>query len=110
MSIFCSMKGIGDEWDSKPSHRPLRYRGSHIFPSAKDEHGGSVDLAYIARHITRDRKDNRSEKSPLHPWLRFGVSVDNQSSGETVVLSRKQVADLVEQLKWFLRESEAKKK
>lgn len=108
MSIFCSMKGIGDDFDSKPGHRPLRYRGSHIFPSAKDGHAGSIDLAFIARHISRDRKDNRSEDAPLHPWLRFGLSRENGGAGFTVILSRKQVADLAEQLNWFLKESEPK--
>lgn len=108
MSIFCGMKGIGDDFDRR-SQRPFRYRGSHIFPSAKDDHAGSIDLAYIGRHITRNGKDDRSDDSPLHPWLRLGVACQDNSAGETVILSRKQVADLAEQLNWFLKESEGPK-
>lgn len=105
MSIYCSMEGIGDEWDAKRKEKPLRYGGSHLFPKASDPRGGRVDLAFIARHITRDGKDDRPENSPMHPWLRFGVSSEDNESGDTILLTREQVQKLRDQLDWFLKES-----
>ena len=102
MSIYCSFGGIGDVTD-KPNSRkkPMRYQGSHVLPSRGDEHCGSVYLAYIPSHI---RRGNRlpPKNGNLRSWLRLGVASDDDTTGEVVVLSRKQVEKLHDDLGWWL--------
>lgn len=66
---------------------PIVYRGSHVLPSAaSDPRGGSVDLALIPGHITRNGRDDGPDDGAPWPYLRLGVN------GETVVLDRAGVA------------------
>lgn len=105
MSIYCSFGGIDDEADRPRSRKkPIRYLGSHILPSEKDEHCGRVDLAYIPPHISRGRRQ-RSEDGPLWPWLRLGVAERDMTSGETVILNRGQVKMLRDSLNWWLKQT-----
>ena len=84
MSIYCSFGCIDDESDRPRSRkRPIRYQGSHVLPGEKDEHSGSVDLAYIPPHISRGRRKG-SEDGAFWPWLRMGIAEKNMSAGETV--------------------------
>ena len=74
MSIYCSFFSVDDENDRPRSRqKPIRYQGSHVLPSEKDEHCGSVDLAYIPPHIERGRR-KRSEDAPFWPWLRMEIT------------------------------------
>lgn len=107
MSIYCSMEGIDAECGKPSKNRPLQYQGSHVLPRDRDKRAGSVDLAYIPPHITRNGKDTRSEDAPIHPWLRLGVSVDNYACRNTVILTRIQVEKLREQLDWWLKASQS---
>ena len=105
MSIYCSFGCIDDESDRPRSRkRPIRYQGSHVLPGEKDEHSGSVDLAYIPPHISRGRRKG-SEDGAFWPWLRMGIAEKNMSAGETVILNRKQVEELRDSLNWWLEQS-----
>lgn len=75
---------------------PLVYQGSHIVPDGSDERGGSVHLALIPSHVTRDGRDDQPEDGAPWPFLRFGV---NES---TVVLTRPHVEQIVESLSQWL--------
>lgn len=56
---------------------PIAYRGSHVLPSEGDPRCGSVDLAEVPPHITRDGRDDgpEDEWTPW-PFLRLGVGVE----------------------------------
>lgn len=110
MSIFCSFGSIDDERDRPGSRKkPIRYQGSHILPSEKDEHCGSVNLAYIPPHISQGSRKG-SEDGPFWPWLRVGVAKENMSSGETVILNWRQAKQLRDHLDWWLEYSNPDRK
>ena len=119
MSIYCSTWGLGDECkprckrmtkdgpksyifdDSKPctcGQTPIKYQGSHVVPSKKDERGGCFGFSLIPEHITRNGKDNGKRKPP---FLRFHM---NQ---ETVILTREHIAEMNELLTWWLAETKS---
>lgn len=75
---------------------PLVYHGSHVLPSEDGERGGSVDLALIPSHITRDGRDDQPEDEKPWPFLRFGVNE------ETVVLTLRNVRQIHETLTEWL--------
>jgi hypothetical protein len=82
---------------------PLKYQGSHMLPSESDERDGWVDIAAIGKHV-RYWRDNpngsvSSEPEGYEPFLRFGVN------GETVVLTRRNAAQIAKTLAWFLHET-----
>jgi hypothetical protein len=84
--------------DSKPctcGSTPIRYQGSHILPSDRDERGGGLDLGAIPRHITRNGRDNATGNG-WHKWLRIGIDDGKKHSG--VVLTLKQVEKLRDSL------------
>jgi hypothetical protein len=98
---------------------PLIYQGSHVLPSDEDPKGGSVEIASIGDHITRDGRDDAKEGEPKD-WLRLGVS--NEASQETnedgspyikagdatVVLTRPHVEILRDELTaWLERKPES---
>lgn len=74
---------------------PIKYQGSHVFPSDDDPRGGQFHVAYIPGYIRRDGRDVVDDDG-VWPWLRVSVN------GETVILGREQVravyADLHEWL------------
>jgi hypothetical protein len=79
---------------------PYEYRGSHILPAEGDPRGGgSVQLAEIASHITRDGRDDQPEDGAPWPWLR--LSVDQAD----VLLSRDQAREMHERLGAWLEQT-----
>lgn len=123
MSIYCSIFDFGHEHkprckrmrklragvyerdDSIPctcGDSPIRYQGSHVLPSAKDERGGIFGIAAIPNHITRDGRDDRPENGKWYPWLR--VSLD-EAPKSAVILTRAQVKELRDSLNHWLQKS-----
>lgn len=76
MSIYASIPGIGDPGDDEALGKPWIYQGSHILPDEDDPRGGSISLAIIPSHITRDGRDNQPEDGRPWPWLRLSVDTD----------------------------------
>lgn len=95
---------------------PYVYEGSHVLPSATDRKGGSLDLAMVPAHITRDGRDDGAEGPK--DWLR--LSLTNQASTEqyegkpyvpagasTIVLNRRHAEELRDALTdWLEREED----
>jgi len=75
MSIYASIPGLGDFDDDEEVGAPFLYRGSHILPANSDPRGGSVGLALIPSHITRDGRDDQPEDGTPWPWLRLNLDV-----------------------------------
>jgi hypothetical protein len=99
---------IGDDSAERELGSPWVYQGSHVLPSADDRRGGSIDVAAIPDHITRDGRD----EGP-HDWLRLSVDSedsDTQHDGKpyvaggraVVVLDRRQVEELRDTLSAWL--------
>ena len=102
MSIYCSFGGIDDERDRPRSRKkPIRYQGSHVLPSNKDERRGRLSLAYIPPHVRRGKR-RRAEDAPFWPWLRIGVVEGEIEFGGTVILTYAQVKKLRDDLDWWL--------
>lgn len=101
----------GKPCDCGQPDAPLIYRGSHVLPSDDDPRGGSVDLACIPDHITRDGRDDAPEGA-LKDWLRLSVHEHGDTPGEptpgdaSVVLTRPQVERLRDELTWWLEREE----
>lgn len=100
---------IGDDSDERELGSPWIYQGSHLLPAVGDPRGGSVDIAAIPNHITRDGQDDGHEG--LHDWLRLSVEADERTYGGggygEVVLNRPQVEALKEGLaNWLDRSGE----
>lgn len=72
MSIYASLPGIDDE---APCGPPWIYQGSHILPADDNPRGGSVGLALIPSHITRNGRDDQPEDGTPWPWLRLSIDV-----------------------------------
>jgi hypothetical protein len=66
---------------------PFEYRGSHHLPSEADPRGGSVQVAAVPDHITRDGRDDGKE-GDRKPWIRLSLN------DEDVVLNEAQVRKL----------------
>lgn len=101
-----------DELDPEELDAPIVYEGSHVLPSDNDRRGGSVEVAAIPDHITRDGRDDASEGA-LKDWLRLSVdSLDSiktykdapyvSGGSATVVLTRNQVERLRDTLTAWL--------
>ncbi len=123
MSVWASILGIEDErqWmadleaqgigagairDGEPEpddlDAPIVYQGSHVVPDDTDERGGSVDLACLPGHITRDARDDGD--GPGLPYLRLGVQVAAGLDPATVILTERQARRLHETLgEWLER-------
>lgn len=91
---------------------PIVYEGSHVLPSDDAPRGGSVDVAAIPDHISRDGRDDAPEGA-LKDWLRLSVDSEpsqEQHEGEpyvsggraVVVLTRSQVERLRDTLTEWL--------
>jgi hypothetical protein len=94
---------------------PIIYQGSHAVPTEEGLRGGSVDLALIPSHITRDGRDDNPEDGRPWPYLRLGVhSCDSDTLYEgkpyvdggdaTVVLTLRQATRLRDALSGWLSE------
>jgi hypothetical protein len=102
-------KKIYEQDDSKPctcGSTPIRYRGSHIFPSDSDERAGGLDLGAIPRHLTRNGRDNGPECG-WHKWLR--VSMHDGDNHGAAVLTLKQVEKLRDALNAWIENASAPK-
>lgn len=75
---------------------PYRYLGSHILPSEDDPRGGSIGLALIPSHITRDSRDDQPEGGAPWPWLR--VHIDTDTDDPCVIITPAQARRLAQQL------------
>lgn len=78
---------------------PIVYRGSHILPSAEDPRGGSVQLAAIPPHISRDGRDDGPDDG-VTPWPFLRLSVGQ----EDAVLDEAQARQLRDALDGWLRQ------
>jgi hypothetical protein len=93
MSIYASIPGIDDE---APYGPPQVYRGSHILPADTDPRGGSIGLALIPSHITREGRDDQPEDEAPWPWLR--MSIDTADRDPAVLITPAQARHLADQL------------
>lgn len=96
MSIYASIPGLGDHGDDEEIGPPWTYQGSHILPAEDDPRGGTIGLALIPSHITRDGRDNRPDDGRPWPWLR--LSLDVPGDDPAVVLNPEQARHLADQL------------
>jgi hypothetical protein len=96
VSIYASIPGLGDYGDDETIGPPWVYQGSHILPAENDQRGGSIGLALIPSHITRDGRDDAPEDGTPWPWLR--LSLDPIGDDPTVLLSPAQALHLSKEL------------
>lgn len=80
---------------------PYAYQGSHILPSEEDLRDGTVQLAEVPSHITRDGRDDQPEDGAPWPWMRLSV---NQADA---VLHARQVREVYESMGAWLQQVEA---
>jgi hypothetical protein len=71
-------RGKGRACSCGQPNAPIAYRGSHILPSETDRRQGSVSLALVPGHITRDgRDDGPDDENGVWPWLRLSVGQED---------------------------------
>lgn len=87
MSIYASIEGIGGDGDPEDLGQPWIYQGSHVLPDEDDPRGGSIGLALIPSHITRDGRDDAPEAGQPWPWLRLSLDMLPDPSDPTVLIS-----------------------
>ncbi|MDX2550154.1 hypothetical protein [Streptomyces stelliscabiei] len=107
MSIYGSIEGIGADGDPEHLGQPWLYQGSHILPAEDDPRAGSVGLALIPGHITRDGRDDQPDDRQPWPWLR--LSLDVQPDDPAVVLNPAQARHLAEQLAAWADQAEGQR-
>jgi hypothetical protein len=91
---------IGRKVESFDSCAPLRYRGSHLLPTASDQRSGHFSVSAIPDYVQQDHA------KPPFDWLRINVVTDNST---IIVLDREQVTKLRDMLTaWLTREAETK--
>ncbi|SOD80077.1 hypothetical protein SAMN06272781_6856 [Streptomyces sp. 1222.2] len=95
MSIYASIEGIGGDGDPEHLGAPWQYAGSHILPAEDGPRGGSIGLALIPSHITRDGRDDQPEDGAPWPWLRLHLVVD--TNDPAVLINPAQARHLAEQ-------------
>ncbi|THA29223.1 hypothetical protein E6R18_25290 [Streptomyces sp. A1277] len=93
MSIYASLPGIDTDTPCGP---PRAYQGSHILPAEDDPRTGSISLASIPSHITRDGRDDQPDDGTPWPWLR--VAIDADAGDPAVVIDPAQARHLAGQL------------
>ncbi|WP_326768622.1 hypothetical protein OG978_32525 [Streptomyces sp. NBC_01591] len=94
MSIYSTLPGISGQ---DPEGAPWIYRGSHIPPANTDPRGGSVTLAEIPSHITRDGHDDQDEDGLPWPWLRLALE-DLPAETPAVLINPDQARRLADSL------------
>lgn len=101
MSVYCSFGGYyGDQFGD--GQAPLVYRRSHVIPNPDDARGGHFDLGYIPGFIRRDGYDDTMEGiEDIWPYLRVSLN-GGEDEPDTVVLDVDQVAQLRDNLTWWL--------
>jgi hypothetical protein len=95
VSIYASIEGIGGDGDPEHLGQPWQYDGSHVLPAEDGLRGGSIGLALIPSHITRDGRDDQPEDGRPWPWLRLHLVVD--SDDPCVLINPAQARHLAEQ-------------
>lgn len=96
MSVYASIPGIDAD---APCGPPWIYLGSHVLPDDLNRRGGTVGLAHIPSHITRNGRDDQPADGTPWPWLRVSIDPSRASSGDpTVLLNPAQVQYLRDQL------------
>lgn len=101
VSIYCSFGGFSDDqfWDGPG---PFIYRRSHVIPNPDDPRGGYFDLGYIPGFIRRHgRDDDVGGIEDIWPYLRVSLTGGGDEP-DTVVLDVDQVAQLRDDLTWWL--------
>jgi hypothetical protein len=106
VSIYASIEGIGGDGDPEHLGPPWQYDGSHILPAEDGPRGGSVGLALIPSHITRDGRDDQPEDGTPWPWLRLHLTVDGDDP--CILLNPAQARHLAEQLTGWADQAEGK--
>lgn len=96
MSIYASIEGIGGDGDPEHLGAPWQYDGSHILPAQDGPRTGSIGLAFIPSHITRDGRDDQPADGAPWPWLRLDLTVDGDDP--CVLIDPAQARHLAEQL------------
>lgn len=96
MSIYATIPGLGDDGDPEDLGQPWRYLGSHILPTEEDPRGGTIGLALIPSHITRDGRDDQPDDGTPWPWLRLHLA--DTGDDPCVVLNPAQARHLAAQL------------
>ena len=105
MSIYASVDGISDD-DDPAIGPPWRYLGSHILPAEEDPRGGSIGLAAIPSHITRNGRDDQPEDGTPWPWLR--LSLDDCGPDPCVILNPALARHLAAQLNDWADDAEGR--
>jgi hypothetical protein len=73
---------------------PIIYQPSHILPAPTDPRGGSISLAEIPGHITRDgRDDGPDDQWGTWPWLRLSVGQEDAVLDEALARSLRDALD-----------------
>lgn len=67
MSVWATVFDLEDD-------PPYAYQRSHVLPHEDDLRDGSVQLAEVPSHITRDGRDDQPEDGTPWPWLRLSVN------------------------------------
>lgn len=96
MSIYATIEGIGGDGDPGTIGQPWRYLGSHVLPGESGPRGGTVGLALIPSHITRDGRDHGPDDGAPWPWLR--LALDDCGNDPVVLLGPDQARYLAAQL------------
>ena len=98
MSIYATIPGLGNlpDGDDPTIGQPWRYLGSHILPAEEDPRGGTIGLALIPSHITRDGRDEQPDDGAPWPWLR--LSLANCGDDPAVILNPAQARHLAQRL------------
>lgn len=107
MSIYGSIEGLGADGDPEHLGPPWAYQGSHILPTEDDPRTGSVGLALIPGHITRDGRDDQPDDWQPWPWLR--LSIDTQPDDPAVILNPAQARHLAEVLAAWADQAEGQR-
>jgi hypothetical protein len=99
VSIYASIEGVGGDGDPEHLGAPWVYRGSHVTPAEDDPRDGSIGLALIPSHISRDGRDDQPEDGAPWPWLRFSAEGRAANEGDVdLILNPAQARHLAKQL------------
>ena len=109
MSIYGTFLCFDGEEPDEP--QPIRYQ-QNKYPLDDTDRDGSLYLSYIPAHIASPEMETDSWPAPLKPYLRLSVATKTTPSGidldgVDVMLDKAQVKMLVENLSWWLENSES---
>ncbi|MFJ6239764.1 hypothetical protein ACIQH0_37555 [Streptomyces griseus] len=93
MSVYGSLPGVDPDDEHGP---PWEYLGSHVLPADNDPRSGSIRLAEIPSHITRDGRDDQPEDGVPWPWARLSIDIGDDHA--TAVINPDQARHFAAQL------------